>query len=140
MSNKYEYEDRELFESVLVDLGYSDVTVQVYASAIVNPKATAHTQAKSLWVKHMEGLPLPTWHKVQDSSNRPSGLSYKSGERATIDHSDDTRDVPVKESKPTTDLEFLRLVLSKHEILTTIMEMPVDDDTKRKIITVILED
>jgi hypothetical protein len=149
MSNKYNYEDRGLFEEMLKDAKYSEVTVQVYASALVNPKATAHTQAKKLWIKLMDGMPLPTWDKVlENSPNRPSGLSYNVGDRNQIELPEDepSEDVPsndespVEESKPTTDLDFLRLVLSKADILNTVMEMPVDDDTKRKIITVLLED
>ena len=148
MSNKYNYEDRDLFEEMLKDAKYSEVTIQVYASAVVNTKATAHEQAKKLWNKLM-GLPLPTWDKVlENSPNRPSGLSYNVGDRNQIElpedkSSDDDsseNEIPVEESKPTTDLDFLRLVLSKADILNTVMEMPVDDDTKRKIITVLLED
>lgn len=144
--SKYDYQDRDIFESVLRDENYSPVTIQVYASAVCNPDATAHPQAVNLWKKLMEGIPLPEWDALNSPANRPTGLSYNVGEKRSPerfdkpvdDKTEDVVEIPVQ-GNSLTDLDWVRMILNKHEILTTVMNMPVDDDTKRKIISVLLE-
>jgi len=55
----YQYENRALFESMLIENNYAKQSAQAYGSGLVNPNSSVHERAQKLWDLLMDDIEKP---------------------------------------------------------------------------------
>jgi len=55
----YNYENRALFEEMLIENNYAKQSAQAYGSGLVNPNSSVHERAQKLWDLLMDGIEKP---------------------------------------------------------------------------------
>ena len=81
---QYNYPERANFLKALIAAGYTELTSSAFATGIVNPKGSAFTRARELWLEHMNGKPYPgsnyTAEKQSEENDTPPKANFNVNE------------------------------------------------------------